>query len=136
MSLSFTFLVNNITIYFFSQPKNCFLVLILQMKYSFFDFLGTPLIPELCSDIAACSSCNIHLVLITVATVRAFPYKFSVIICYNLYLSVITAYLAIVALCIKFSIHDIVINVLHDRNYSRNVILHIRYFNITYGTAW
>ena len=112
MSLSFTFLVNNITIYFFSQPKNCFLVLILQMKYSFFDFLGTPLIPELCSDIAACSSCNIHLVLITVATVRAFPYKFSVIICYNLYLSVITAYLAIVALCIQLCVHDIVVNVL------------------------
>ena len=38
----FPFLVNNITIYFFSQQKNCFLVLILQMKYSFFDFLGTP----------------------------------------------------------------------------------------------
>ena len=50
------------------------------MKNPLLDLLSTSLIPELGSDISTGTSCNVHLVLITVTTVRAFPHEFAVVI--------------------------------------------------------
>ena len=112
------------------------LYLILQMKHSLLNLLSSSLIPELCSDISASSSCNIHLILITVSAVRALPYKLSVIICNNLNLPCVATFLTIITLSIKLRIHNIIINVLHNLKYCRNVILHIRNFNIADSTTW
>ena len=56
------------------------------MQHALFDFLGSALIPELGSDVAAGSSGHVHFILITVAAIRALPYKFSVFF-HNLNLS-------------------------------------------------
>ena len=95
------------------NPCPAILYLILQMKHSFLNLLSSSLIPELCSDISTCSSCNIHLILIAVATIRALPDKLSVIISYNLNLACVAAFLTIITLSIKLCIHNIIINVLH-----------------------
>ena len=79
------------------------LYLILQMKHSLLNLLSSSLIPELCSDISASSSCNIHLILITVSAVRALPYKLSVIICNNLNLSCVATFLTVITLSIKLT---------------------------------
>ena len=61
------------------------------MHHALFDLLRPSLIPELGSDIAAGSSCYIHLILITVSAVRAFPDQLAVLVVHDLDLSVITA---------------------------------------------
>ena len=66
------------------------------MEYSLLDLLCPPLIPELSSDIAAGTSCDIHLVLVTVSTVGALPYKLSISVSYYFDLPIITAALAII----------------------------------------
>ena len=68
------------------------------MQYTFLNFLCTSLIPELRADITAGSSCNIHLILISVAAVWAFPDKFTVFIGYNPDFPIVAAYLAVIAL--------------------------------------
>ena len=67
------------------------------MHYTLFDFLGTPLVPELCSDVTAGTSGNIHFVLIPIPTVRAFPEQFFVIVLDNPDFTVLAAYLTIIA---------------------------------------
>ena len=49
----------------------------LQMQYPVLNLLGPSLIPELGSDISTGSSRYKELILIPVATVRAFPYQLS-----------------------------------------------------------
>ena len=66
------------------------------MKNPLLDLLSTTLIPELRSDISAGTSCNVHLVLITVTTVRAFPDELAVCIGNDLDLSVISAALTVI----------------------------------------
>ena len=68
------------------------------MKYAVFNLLRPALIPELCSDVATGSSGYKQVVLVTVATVRALPDKLAVLVGHDLYLAVITADLAVVAL--------------------------------------
>ena len=87
----------------------------LQMHYSFFNFLCSSLIPELCSDISTGSSCYIHLCLILVTAVWTLPNQLAMFIAYDLYFSLITAALAIITLCIKLCIHNVVINMFHNR---------------------
>ena len=118
------------------NPCPAILYLILQMKHSLLNLLSSSLIPELCSDISASSSCDIHLILITVSAVRAFPYKLSVIISYNLNLTCVSTFLTVITLSIKLCIHNILIYILHNLKYCRNVILHIRNFNITDSSSW
>ena len=43
------------------------------MKHSLFNLLGSSLIPELCTYIAACTAGYAHLILVAVATVWALP---------------------------------------------------------------
>ena len=68
------------------------------MKYAVFDLLRPSLIPELGSDVAAGSSGNKQVVLVTVATVRALPDELAILIGHDLDLTVVAADLAVVAL--------------------------------------
>ena len=85
----------------------------LQMQHSVFDFLRPTLVPELGSDIAAGTSCYEQLILVAVATVRAFPDQLAGIVSDDLDLAVIAAHLAVVALRIKLCIYDIIVYELH-----------------------
>ena len=91
------------------------------MKHSFFYFLSSALIPELRTDIAAGTSCNVHLRLILIAAVWATPHKLAVLLDY-LYFSVIAAHLAIIRLCIKLGVHNIVVDKLHYLKHRRSVV--------------
>ena len=118
------------------NPCPAILYLILQMKHSLFNLLSSSLIPELCHNISTSTSCNIHVIMITVSAVRAFPYKLSIIISYNLNLSCVATFLTVITLSIKLRIHNIIINVLHNLKYCRDVILHIRNLNIADSSTW
>ena len=100
------------------------------MKHSFFDLLCTSLVPELGSDVSAGTSCDIQLILIGVAAVRTSPDKLSVFVFFYLDLSVIAAYLTLVALGIELCVHDRIVDMLHDCKDCRNVVLHVRNLNI------
>ena len=99
------------------------------MQHSFFNLLRSALIPELRTDIAAGTACNIHFVLVLIAAVGANPNEFAVFFG-NLDFTVIAADLAIVALGVELGIHNIVINELDDFQHRRNILLHIRHFDI------
>ena len=99
------------------------------------DLLRPALIPELRADVAAGAPCNVQSVLISVAAVRTLPYKLAVIF-YYLYLTVKTALLTVVALCVKLGIHDVVVNMLHNCKNSLYVVLHIRHFHIADSSSW
>ena len=99
------------------------------MQNPFFNFLRPSLIPELRSDVTAGSSCNIHCILVTISTGRAFPYQLAIIL-HDLNLSAISAFLAIITFRIQFCIHNVLINKLHNTDDRRNVILHIGNLNI------
>ncbi len=64
-------------------------------------------------------------------TVRAFPDQLSILIFFNLDLSVISTAFTVVTLCIQLCIHNVIVNILHNRKYCRNIVLHIRYFDVT-----
>ena len=86
----------------------------LQMEHSFLNFLSSTLVPILCSNIAAGSSCNVHLILIAVAALGAFPNELAVVILLNKNLAIKTAFLAIVTLGIELSIHNVIVDKLHN----------------------
>lgn len=50
-----------------------FILLLLQMEDTLLDLLCSSLIPELCSDITAGTSCNRHFILIAVSAIRTLP---------------------------------------------------------------
>ena len=102
---------------------------LLQVHYTVADFLCATLIPELGTDVSAGAAGNVQFILIAVAAVGAFPHQLAVIF-YDLDFAVIAANLTIIALGIQFCIHDIFVNMLHYRNHSRNVVLHVGYFYI------
>ena len=100
------------------------------MEYPFFYLLRSALIPELSADITAGAAGNVELVLVTVPAVRTFPYELAVIVLDDLYLAVISAYLTIVALGVEFRIHNVFIDEFHYLYNGRDIVLHIRNFNI------
>ena len=69
-------------------------------------------IPELRTNVAAGSACNIHLVLVAISAVWAFPNELSAIFD-NLNFAVIAADLAIIRLGIQLCVHDIFIDELN-----------------------
>ena len=79
------------------------------MKNSVLNLLRSALIPELRTDIAAGTARNIHFVLVAVMAVGALPNEFPVLFD-NLDFAVVAANLAIVALSVQLSIHDVVID--------------------------
>ena len=106
----------------------------LQMQYPVPDFLSPALIPELGADIAAGAAGHVHLVLIRVAALGAFPDQLAVVL-HDLDLAVPTADLTIVALGVQLSVNDVVVDELHHFQHSGNVVLHIRHFHIADGAA-
>jgi hypothetical protein len=113
-----------------------FLLHILEMQYAVLNFLCTSLVPELGADVSAGSSCYGHLMLIAVAAVRAFPYELAAVVFHNFDFTIVAADFAVVALRIEFSVHNVVINVLHNSEDGRNVILHVRHFYVADSAAW
>ena len=83
------------------------------MQYSFLDLLGSALVPELRSYIAAGSSGDVHLVLILIAALRTGPDELSVRFP-DFDFAVKSAYLAVVAFSIQLGVHYILINELDD----------------------
>ena len=71
-----------------------------QMKHALANLLRAALIPELRTNVAAGSAGNIHLVLVAISAVRAFPNELSAIFD-NLNFAVIAADLAIIRLGIQ-----------------------------------
>lgn len=106
-----------------------------KMKNSVLDFLSPSLIPKLGSDISACSSCNMHLVLITIFAVRAFPNKLSCLILDDFDFTRISTDFAQIALGVEFRIKYGVVHMAKDGHDGRNVVLHIWNFDIGNGTA-
>ena len=96
------------------------------MKYSCFYFFGLADIPEVFAEVTACSSGNIHLVVVLVMALRAFPLKIIV----NNNLSVVTTYLAIVRFGIKFGVLYIIIYVLDHFFKCREIMSEVRNLNI------
>lgn len=86
------------------------------MQHSVFDFLRPTLVPELGSDVSAGTSCYEQLILVAVATVRAFPDQLAGVVGHDLDLTVVAAYLAVVALGVEFRVHDIVVDEFHLRD--------------------
>lgn len=100
------------------------------MEYAIFDLLRTSLVPELRTDIATGTTCNVHLILVAVATLRAFPYELTVVVSNDLNLAIVSTALAIITLSVELGVHDVLIDVLQYAHNSFKVVLHIRYFNI------
>ena len=88
--------VGNIILFDFSVVHND--LNLLQVHYPLADFLGPALVPELGADVAAGTSGYIHLILVTVSAVGAFPDQLFMLVLDNLNFSVISAYLAVIAL--------------------------------------
>ena len=70
------------------------------MQHALFNFLRSALIPKLRANVAAGTSCHVHLVLITIAAAGAGPYQLTVILL-DLDLAVPAANLAVIALGIR-----------------------------------
>ena len=87
------------------------------MEHALFDLLRSTLIPILGTDIAAGTACHVHLGLVGVAAVRAFPDQLAVIL-NDLDLAVKAALLALIGFGIQLGIHDIVVNELHHLQHS------------------
>lgn len=79
------------------------------MQYAVPDFSRTSGIESLTTDIAASAPGHVHFGKISVMAVGAFPHQLAIIID-NLDFSVIAANLAIIALGVQFSIHDVIID--------------------------
>ena len=80
------------------------------MKNSRLDLLGLASIPEVLSQIAAGSSGDIHLRMILVMTLRAFPLH--IVVDHDL--AVITADMTVIGLGVEFAVLDIVVNKADD----------------------
>ena len=105
------------------------------MKNAVLNLLCSSLIPELGSDITAGTTGNTHLGLIPVSTVGAFPYQFAVLILNDPNLSIVAADLTVITLGVQLRIHDILIDVLHNRKYRRNILLHVGNLHIRDGST-
>ena len=105
------------------------------MQYSILDFLRSALSPVLCADVAAGASCDVHLRLIAIVAMRAFPNQLTRFVRNNLNFTVKAAFLTIVALGIEFRIHDIIIDKFHNGKHRRDIVLHVGNFHVADCTA-
>lgn len=102
----------------------------LQMQDSLLDLLRPALVPEIGADVAAGASGHIHLVLLSVAAIRALPYQFPVIVVHDLYFSRVSTDLAVIALRIQLRIHDIFVDKLHHGQNRIYIVAHVRHLHI------
>ena len=100
------------------------------MQHPFLDFLGSSLVPELSSDVAAGSSGYVHLILVRVAAVGALPDKLSMLILFDFNLAVLATDLTVIALGVKLGVHNVIVNKLHYRKHRVDIVLHIRNLDI------
>ena len=105
------------------------------MQHSFPYFLGPALIPEIRPYVSAGTSRNVHLCLIAVSAVGAFPDELSVLIVDDLDLAVVSAYLAVITLGVELCVHNVVIDVLHYRNDCLDIVLKIGHLDIADSSA-
>lgn len=70
------------------------------MQHAVADLLGSTLVPELGTDVAARATGDIHLLLVAVAAAGALPHQLAVILD-NLDLAIVAAHLAVVALGVE-----------------------------------
>ena len=101
------------------------------MNVTIANFSRAAIIPEVRTNISTRTSCDVHLMLICVATVWTLPNQLMIFIFNNLNLTTVTTHLAIIALRVQFSVHDIVVDVLDYFEYCINIILKICSLNIT-----
>ena len=107
---------------------------LLEVKDAIFNFLRTTLVPELRTNISAGTTCNIHLILIAVSTMWAFPHQLAIIL-NNLDLAIIATHLAVVRLRIELRIHDVIVDKLHNPENGLKIILHIGNLNVRNGST-
>ena len=100
------------------------------MKYSITDLLSTTLVPELATKVPTRSAYHTHLGLVGVSALRAAPVQFGIFVFVYFDFAIESADLTIVGLGIQFSIHDILIDILHNGQYSIQIVLHIGNFYI------
>ena len=105
------------------------------MSDPFLDFLSSALVPELGSNVAACSSGDVHFILIPVSAVRALPYQFVVFIFHDLDFAFIAAFLTVVGFGIQFGIHNVVVDMADQSHNSRQVVFHVWNFHVGDGSA-
>ena len=96
------------------------------MKNSCFNLLGLAHVPEVLTEISACSSGHVHLVVFFVTTLRTFPFA---VIIYD-YLTVISTYVAIIRLGVELGVLYVVIYISYDFCQSIQIVSHIRYLYI------
>ena len=111
----------------FQQP-------ILQMQYAILYFLRATLVPELSANITAGTTGNIKFRLITITTMRAFPNQLAIVFDDG-DLAVEAPDLAVVALCVEFCIHDVVVDIVQHLHNRFEVVLHIGNFDIADGAT-
>lgn len=70
-----------------------------------------------------------HCVLVFVAAFRTTPDKFAVFLD-NFDFAVVSAFFAQVRFCVQFGIQNRVVDMLNYGEYCRDIVLHVRYFNI------
>ena len=102
----------------------------LQVQYSVSDFLGTALVPELGTDIATGTSCNVKHSLVAVATLGAFPDELAIVFD-DLNFTIVSAAAAIIRLGVQFGVHDVIIDKLQNAHDCLEVILNVGNFDIT-----
>ena len=122
---------------FYSYYKlNCILTLssipILEMQHPLLNLLGTPLVPELGSDISACAAGDRHLALVRISAVRALPNKLIVTVRNYSNFACVATFLTAVTLCVKFRIHYIVVDVAQESHNRWYVAFHIWNFHIEF----
>lgn len=106
----------------------------LQVQHAVADFLGTTLIPELGTDVATGTTSHVHLGLIAVAALRALPDELAVVF-HDLDLTIVATHLAVIALGVELSVHDVLVDELHYAHDSGEVVLHVRNLDVGDGAA-
>ena len=104
------------------------------MQHAVADLLGSALVPELGTDVAARTTSDIHLLLVTIAAIGALPHQLAVIL-HDLDLAVITADLTVIGFGVQLRIHDVVIDELQHTYDGFQIVLHVGHFHIADGTA-
>ena len=99
------------------------------MEHTVGDFCRSALVEEIGSQVTADAPAHIHPVLIPVAAVGAFPDKLAVIL-HDTDFPVITTDLTVIRFRVQLGIHDVVVDEPHDREHSRDVVLHVGNFHI------
>ena len=104
------------------------------MHHPILNLGSAPLIPELRSEVAAGAATDIQRPLIAVAAVRALPDQLAILLS-DLYLAVKAAGLTVIGFRIKLCIEDRFVDMLHQSQHCRDIVLKVWHLDITDRTA-